>query len=519
MARAKVRGERSATYGARPDEGQEQDGQAGRFRGGGGAGGPPGQDEAGGQGDGDGHAPGIEVAAGRGGGGAHGDHEAEGQWVLQDRGEHDGGDQGSGDAAEDPAEGDPQVELGQAVGRGSQFGEAGVGQRGRGEEEDQVRDQDQPHRVERGGERGGQGHGQQGDGPPGEVDQPSRGAAEGEHEAEQVQGQGHDPQQRDGGDVGAQVPGHPEQEQAGDEAEADQAQAQPASQGGRRRPGVDGTDAGAGPAAEGPRAGPGEQDEGQVPDAPEPALGRGRQVGLEEQGVGQQGQETADVAGGVQEVRVGGVAVPTEREPALEGRAGRGEGQEGQADGDGEDQQGPQSRGGALGQAPTGRHGQGQGQHRDGHEHDVDGDLAPPEPAGAQVGDAVAEEEGGLEEHHGGVPDVRGAPQSRGQELGDEGLDQEQQGGADEAGEGEQEDEASAGGHGLRRDRGRRVDVTAGDHGHGALVGGDAPTLSGRAARWLSQPVGTLPGWPVKIASRWWRTSPPRGISPRPSPG
>lgn len=64
--------------------------------------------------------------------------------------------------------------------------------------------------------------------------------------------------------------------------------------------------------------------------------------------------------------------------------------------------------------------------------------LLPSKLLGAEVGIAVAEEQRGLEEDQRGIPNCRGSAEGRQDELRGERLNQEQQKGADEQGDGVQ---------------------------------------------------------------------------------
>lgn len=69
-----------------------------------------------------------------------------------------------------------------------------------------------------------------------------------------------------------------------------------------------------------------------------------------------------------------------------------------------------------------------------------DGLSAGAEEAKGEVGVEVAEEEEELEEDHGGVPDGGGAAQEGDDHLGDHGLDEEEEAGAQEEGKAVEDD-------------------------------------------------------------------------------
>lgn len=111
--------------------------------------------------------------------------------------------------------------------------------------------------------------------------------------------------------------------------------------------------------------------------------------------------------------------------------------------------------------------------------------LLPPELLGAEVGIAIAEEQRGLEEDERGIPNGRGSAKGRQDELCGERLNQEQQKGADEQGDGVQR--AHGGQFGTDGLRG----VTSADGKIKSLLAMAA--VSGDHPRW---PVGNAGGRP-----------------------
>jgi hypothetical protein len=132
----------------------------------------------------------------------------DGKGVLGHAVEHEGGDDGVEDAPEGPAHGDAEVERGELAARGPILGQAAVAHEGGREEGSQVR---RRHEQDRLGDAEDDEHHQLEDQEglrlldQGREDR--RPGREDHDEAEQVQRQGDDPEQRHGGDVGGDVRG------------------------------------------------------------------------------------------------------------------------------------------------------------------------------------------------------------------------------------------------------------------------------------------------------------------------
>jgi hypothetical protein len=179
-----------------------------------------------------------------------------------------------------------------------------------------------------------------------------------------------------------------------------------------------------------------------------------REVGLDEEGVGAEAEQGAEVGERVEAVRRGaGVEAGV---PALEQRASGGEGEEGQADGGEQEGDDRGDRGvaglGAPGVAgddrggPAGDAGE-EEEEAEEEQGEVDGALARRWPPGEGVGVGVAAEQGELKKEHAGGPDGRGAAEPREQALAEDELDLEEQEGA-EADRGGEEGEVGALFHG-----------------------------------------------------------------------
>jgi hypothetical protein len=274
-----------------------------------------------------------------------------------------------------------------------------------------------------------------GDAPPG----PER-----EHEAQKVGGQRQHPQQRHRRDLGPHGLGGAQEHARGDEGE--QHPLQPLAQGGRRfRGDPDGVPVRA--VAHHDAAG---QDAGHVQPVtgrPEAALGcesapRQGEERLEQEGVGQQAGQAPQVAGRVEEVGVACLPVPAPGEPGLDERSSGSQHEEREADRARQQRQEPERRCMAARAFPAGGQVQGEHERRPRQHHDVDEELPPgPEPARQCVGVGVARQQQRLEEQHAGDPDG-GAPSQTGEDhLGHHRLDQEEEGGPEQDGEGEERQE------------------------------------------------------------------------------
>ena len=184
-------------------------------------------------------------------------------------------------------------------------------------------------------------------------------------------------------------------------------------------------------ASQGKGAGGDDQAVDDVAGGPGKALGAEVERGLDEQREGEERREASGIAGRVQRV---GILLRLERPPALDQRRRAGEHHEGGSDGAREGQQEP-GRGPFLPERRTWGQGRGQRRRRAGHHRQVHEHL----PRGPQVGRQevrvqVAQEQGGLEEHHAGVPHRGCATEDGEEELGRHGLHDEQEARAQEDG-------------------------------------------------------------------------------------
>jgi hypothetical protein len=134
---------------------------------------------------------------------------------------------------------------------------------------------------------------------------------------------------------------------------------------------------------------------------------------LDEGRIPQQGEHAAEIARGVEEVRIARRRVTGVREPRLQERGGRADHEEGQAHGEREQEQHVQHRAdlAAVHQGRVdaeGQDGQRQREHRE-----VQQRLPPgAEPGRAGVGIGIAGQQRGLEEDHAGAPHRRRTPRS-----------------------------------------------------------------------------------------------------------
>ena len=301
---------------------------------------------------------------------------------------------------------------------------------------DHQRDQQQRHQAEHGG-----------------VWQ-RRPPREHQDEAEQIEDQRHHPEQRGGGNVGGDVGGDAEQQRGRHECQDGPGQAltqgqalaqaggagclradRVTAQGGKQVDGVlrlglagmAGTEDGCGGAQD--------QAERHDPEAagPERRLQVERQHRLDQQRIGEQRQQAAGVAGGIEEIRVARGLVVQVGEPALQQRRGGRDGEHRQPHHQRQPDQQPERGRGARrrrARAQVER----QGQRSQGQQHgDVHADLRRArQQAGQRMGVGVAEQQDGLEEHHAGAPHRRRAAEARQHHLGDHRLDHEHQAGAEE---------------------------------------------------------------------------------------
>ncbi len=259
---------------------------------------------------------------------------------------------------------------------------------------------------------------------------------EGDDESREIDGQGQDPQERRRGHVRGDVGRH--------------AQQQARRRGGQKHPGAAlapghsrrhdgrGGSGWSGRIGEPPRGSDKrahQEREGRVAAAPDRRLESEPGKRLQDEGVGQQSQEAAEVAGRIEDVG----AAPSPHspvqtpEPGLQQWRGGRERRERPANRQGQHAEQPQDRVRRRALAERGCDAERQGQPRQDQHGDMDRHLAAHAPQALQdVGVGVAQQQRDLEEGQAGVPHRRRAPQVWQQQLGHHRLDQEHQGGAGE---------------------------------------------------------------------------------------
>ncbi len=154
---------------------------------------------------------------------------------------------------------------------------------------------------------------------------------------------------------------------------------------------------------------------------------------LDHERIAEQRQDAADIARGIEEIRILGAGMVAAGKPRLQQRRVGGKRKERQADRDREQPEQPQgfTLGGRT--SPAGGDGERQGERRRGHHGDVDERRDPcRHVAREQMGIGIAEQQRGLEEHDGHRPH-RGRPaELRQHHLGEHRLHREQERGAEE---------------------------------------------------------------------------------------
>ncbi len=274
------------------------------------------------------------------------------------------------------------------------------------------------------------------DGDPGDAHgRSSCGAAEGHDERRQVDPQRNDPQERNRGHVGRDVRGDAEHQggrqecQTGPPKDLCPVRTGPGCGVGRRRRDHRLRRR----SSYGERAGGGERDEDEEARGPPLALRCEIELRLDDERVGQQSTEAAEVAGGEQEVRVIGAMAASPRVPPLQQGAGRRQDDEGQPDHYRQRAQQPQDRRAVCGGGRVAGYGHREGEQGEQEHHEVRAGLpAPPEAPRAEVCVVVGQQQEHLEEQRAGAPHRRRAAVRGQQQLGDQGLHDEQQAGAQE---------------------------------------------------------------------------------------
>ena len=219
------------------------------------------------------------------------------------------------------------------------------------------------------------------------------------------------------------------------------------------------------------RAAAGDQrEQEEVTQGPKPRLVAQPHKRLDQHRIGQQRQETADVAGGVKEIGVAGGGVAGAREPRLQQRRIGRQCKERQSDRHSEQADQPE-RFADLGRAaPARRDGERQRRHRRSHHGEVhDHHPAHRKIAGQRMGVGIAGEQRRLKEHDCHRPDGRRAAEPRQHHLGEHRLHREQQRGTDEDRAGEDGEQQAIG----ARRRARRLvqrKIGSGHVGNGTWI-------------------------------------------------
>ena len=165
-------------------------------------------------------------------------------------------------------------------------------------------------------------------------------------------------------------------------------------------------------------------DEQEIATAPQPALPVDRQQRLDQQGIGEQPGEAAEVRCSIKPVRI--LRRPGGGEPALQQRRLRRNGDEQRPDRGGEQPRHPQFRRHARRQRPA-QHANRQPQGRECQQAEVHHRLrADPQPA-ERMGIAIAREQQRLVHQHRRIPHRRGAAEPRQGDARHHRLDEEQQ--------------------------------------------------------------------------------------------
>ena len=269
-------------------------------------------------------------------------------------------------------------------------------------------------------------------------------AREHDHEGEQIERERNHPEQRHCGDVGRNVRGHRDQKARRHGREEDPAhdvapgrrrffrRARLRRGGGRCRRRL------VGRLPQQIAAAGDQQDENDESRRPYPGLRGERDERFDQDRIRQQREEAADVAGGVEEVRIARRRMIGAREPCLQQRRVGGEREKGQPDGYREQAEQPQRFAFHRGPSPACRDRQRQPEAGDHQQAEMDHDRAAAgRVARQQMRVAVSCQQRGLEEHHGHRPHARCATESRQHQFGEHRLHCEQQGRTQEDGRGE----------------------------------------------------------------------------------
>ncbi len=245
----------------------------------------------------------------------------------------------------------------------------------------------------------------------GDVERDQRPLLEGDDEGRQIERQGKHPEERGRGHVGGDVGRHAQQQARGRRSQEDPRQAFPPGHGDGWRRGLG--DSGRGPAGQPPgdpdQSADQEREDG-VTAAPDRRLHAEPGQGLQDERIGQQGQEAAEVAGGVEDIGIAPSPQPPVQpsEPGLQQRRGRRERGERRAHRQGQHAEQPEDRMRRGTLPERGGDAERQDQARQDEHGDVDRHLPAHAPQPLQgVGVGIAQQQGDLEEGHAGVPHSR----------------------------------------------------------------------------------------------------------------
>jgi hypothetical protein len=250
-----------------------------------------------------------------------------------------------------------------------------------------------------------------------------------QHPGQEIERQWQHPEQRRGSDVGRNMRGDGDQEARGHRGEKNPARAQGPTR--RRRGRFLGPHVGLHQCrrAQQQHAAAGDQhDQKAIARGPHQVLCMEREHRLQQHRIGQQREETADIGGGIEEIRIGPGGVAGADEPGLQQRIVGGKRKERQPDRDGKQAEQPDgiTRGRRI--APAGRDRQRQRRHRHDQQEDMDrnGNDAFFDPhQDMRVG--IAGQEQRLEKHHRHRPHRGRAAEPRQHHLGEQRLHREQE--------------------------------------------------------------------------------------------
>lgn len=378
------------------------------------------------------------------GGGGSDEEEAGGhrERILVKGVENLRGEESDKGAAGRAAEGGAEIELGETVGGGAEFVKAAVAGVSTGAESEEVR-ADHQGKIQTPVQRRldhDEKHAENGKSAPGDGADFKAGR-EGEDIAEEIDRERKNPEKRNCGDVEGDGGGGAQGHCGGRGGEADPEEA---TAPGHRIVGYVRCDDVHFGAAAAKGAGTGsEYKNGQerVADGPDFGLTGEHEVWFDQEGEAEEAEKASGVAGGIEEVRIVCSFVVGRAKPGLEQGAGSGDSEVGKTCDERESDEKPGGRSESRTGNPTdARKTDGQREQHEAHEQSVDAELGrEAQLAGDNVRIEVTEEEHGLEEDHGGVPDVGRSSEDGEDELCRHRLDEEKQDSGEEDGGAEDE--------------------------------------------------------------------------------